>query len=114
MPIFLGSLGVLLGVMVMLAGAITFVRGLPNGVRLRPGREDPRGNWAYLMGQEGLGLGVVLLALDVVLRLSTRPFFVPGIILVLVPVALNAPRQWRKLTQSPGADVERRQRPPAD
>jgi hypothetical protein len=93
MAIFLGTLGLVLGVMVMLAGAITFVRGLPNGVELRPGRSDPRGNLLYLVNQESLGLGVVLLALDVVLRLANRPFLVPGVLLVLVPVALKFARR---------------------
>jgi hypothetical protein len=88
MAIFLGLLGLLLGLMVMLAGALTYARGLPDGVQLRPGRSDPRGNLMYLLNQEALGLGVVLLALDVVLRLVDRPFLIPGIALVLIPVAL--------------------------
>jgi hypothetical protein len=93
MAIFLGLLGMLLGLMVMLSGAITFVRGLPDGVRLRPGRSDPRGNLIYLLSQESLGLGVILLALDVVLRLGNRPFLIPGIALVLLPVALRFVRR---------------------
>jgi hypothetical protein len=93
MAVFLGTLGLLLGLLVMLAGAITFVRGLPHGVRLRPGQADPRGNLLYLLNQESLGLGVVLLALDVVLRLAGRPFLVPGLLLLLLPLALRLPRQ---------------------
>ncbi|HWE61616.1 MAG TPA: hypothetical protein VHB98_07895 [Chloroflexota bacterium] len=93
MAVFLGILGMLLGLMVMLSGAITFVRGLPDGVTLRPGRVNPRGNLIYLLNQQSLGLGVVLLALDVVLRLANRPFLVPGIVLVLVPVALRIVRR---------------------
>lgn len=89
MPIFLGSLGLILGFMVMLAGAITFVRGLPAGVELRPGRPDPRGNLQYLISQESLGLGVVFLALDVVLRLGNRPLLLPGVALLLLPVGLT-------------------------
>ena len=109
MVVFLGILGMLLGFMVMLSGAITFVRGLPDGVPLRPGRPDPRGSLLYLLNQESLGLGVVLLALDVVLRLSERPFLVPGIVLALMPVALRFVRrspspsrpQWRPPGETP-------------
>ena len=93
MAIFLGLLGLALGFLVILAGAITFVRGLPKGVELRPGRTDPRGNIQYLLSQASLGLGVVLLALDVVLRLGTRPFLVPGMLLLLLPIPLWF---WRK------------------
>ena len=95
MGIFVGSLGLLLGLLVMLSGAITYVRGLPSGVELKPGRADPRGNLIYLVGQECLGGGVVCLALDVVLRLSSRPFFVPGVFLVLVPVGFRLVRRLR-------------------
>jgi hypothetical protein len=53
----------------------------------------------YLLNQEALGLGVVLLALDVVLRLAGRPFLVPGLLLLLIPLALRLPRRpiaaWR-------------------
>lgn len=93
MTVFLGVLGLLLGLLVMLAGAITFVRGLPTGVPLRPGRENPRGNLIYLINQQSLGSGVVLLALDVVLRLGSRPFLAPGLLLLLVPVALALRRR---------------------
>jgi len=93
MGVFFGSLGLLLGLLVMLSGAITYVRGLPSGVDLKPGRPDPRGNLIYLASQACLGGGVVFLALDVVLRLGSRPFFVPGVLLVLVPVGLRLARQ---------------------
>lgn len=93
MAVFLGALGLLLGLLVMLAGAITFVRGLPSGVQLQQGQKDPRGNPVYIINQESLGLGVALLALDVVLRLPGRPFLVPGILLLLIPVALHLPRR---------------------
>lgn len=96
MTVFLGSLGMLLGLMVMLAGFITYVRGLPKGVALRPGRADPRGNVIYLISQEALGLGLTLLALDVVLRLASRPFLMPGLAFVLIPVVIAALRQWRR------------------
>ena len=92
MAVFLGALGLLLGLLVMLAGGITYVRGLPKGVQLRPGQSDPRGNPLYLLNQESLGLGVVLLALDVVLRLAGRPFLVPGLLLLAVPVLTRAAR----------------------
>jgi hypothetical protein len=97
MTIFLGTLGLLLGLMVMLAGAITFIRGLPDGVRPRPGQANPRGNLSYLVNQQCLGLGVVLLALDVVLRLAGRPFLLPGLVLLAVPFGLFARRRWRTL-----------------
>ncbi len=93
MAVFLGTIGLLLGLLVMLAGAITFVRGLPNGVKPRPGQANPRGNLLYLLNQESLGLGVVLLALDVVLRLAGRPFLIPGLLLLLLPLALRLPRR---------------------
>lgn len=110
MALFLGALGLLLGLLVMLAGALTFVRGLPDGVQLRPGRADPRGNLIYLLSQESLGLGVVLLALDVVLRLVQRPFLIPGIVLVLVPLALSLLRRRvppRRRERSAGEQRER-------
>jgi hypothetical protein len=87
MAVFLGFLGLLLGLLVMLSGAITFVRGLPEGVELKPGQRDPRGNPHFLLSQESLGLGVVLLALDVVLHLASRPYLIPGILLLLISVA---------------------------
>jgi ABC-type cobalamin transport system permease subunit len=96
MTVFLGALGLLLGLLVMLAGAITFVRGLPAGVELRPGRPDPRGNRIYLLNQESLGGGVVLLALDVVLRLGNRPFLAPGLCLLAIPFFLRAARPGRR------------------
>jgi hypothetical protein len=85
--VFLGFLGLLIGVLVMLSGAITFVRGLPDGVELKPGQRDPQGNPHFLLSQESLGLGVVLLALDVVMRLDSRPYLVPGILLLIISVA---------------------------
>src|SRR5712692_9819850 len=88
MAVFLGILGLMLGFLVMLAGVITFVRGLPTGVALRPGRADPKGNLLYLLNQMSLGLGVSFLALDVVLRLAKRPFLVPGLLLVVAPMGL--------------------------
>jgi hypothetical protein len=94
MALFLGTLGLLLGLMVMLAGFITFGRGLPTGVELQPGQPDPRGNPLYLLNQEALGLGVVLLALDVVLRLASRPFLVPGVVLLCVPVVIKVAKSW--------------------
>jgi hypothetical protein len=92
MAIFLGTLGLLLGLMVMLAGVITFIRGLPNGVDLKPGQTDPQGNPTYLVSQEALGLGVVLLALDVVMRLSSRPFLVPGLFFLVITLAVKVIR----------------------
>lgn len=89
MGVFFGSIGLILGLLVILSGAITYVRGLPSGVDLKPGRADPRGNLVYLASQVCLGGGVVLLALDVVLRLGSRPFLVPGVLLVLMPVGLR-------------------------
>ncbi len=86
MAVFLGFLGLLLGLLVLLSGAITFVRGLPDGVALKPGRSDPQGNIHFLISQESLGLGVVLLALDVVLRLESRPYLLPGILLLIISV----------------------------
>src|SRR5690348_15810251 len=96
MAVFLGALGLLLGLLVMLAGAITFVRGLPQGVELRPGRPDPRGNLIYLLNQESLGGGVVLLAFDVVLQLGNRPFLAPGLCLLAIPVFLHLARPGRR------------------
>jgi hypothetical protein len=95
MAFFLGSLGLVLGVLVMLAGAITFSRGLPDGVELRPDQRDPLGDPLFLLSQQALGAGVVLLALDVVLRLGSRPFLVPGIILLVITVAVRALRSRR-------------------
>ena len=90
MTIFLGSLGLLLGFMVCSPGSSTYVRGLPQGVNLRPGRTNPRGNLSYLIGQGTLGIGLMLLAFDVVLRLTGRPFLLPGLVFVLVPVGIGA------------------------
>lgn len=84
----------LLGCMVMLAGAITFIRGLPAGVPLRPGRLNPKGNWAYLLSQEALGLGLALLALDVALTLASRPFLTPGIVCVVLSLVPGLRRRW--------------------
>jgi hypothetical protein len=84
--VFLGFLGLLLGILVMLSGAITFVRGLPQEVELKPGQSDPQGNPHFLISQETLGLGVVLLALDIVLHLDSRPYLVPGILLLIISV----------------------------
>lgn len=95
MAVFLGTLGLLLGLLVMLAGGITFVRGMPTGVQLRPGRPDPRGNLIYLLNQESLGSGMILLALDVVLRLGNRPFLTPGLCLLAIPVLLRLVRYVR-------------------
>lgn len=103
MAVFLGLLGMLLGLMVMLSGAITFARGLPDGVQPRPGRSDPRGNLIYLLSQEALGIGVVLLALDVVLRLASRPFLIPGVVLLLVPLALRFVRRGSPSGSADGA-----------
>ena len=94
MVVFLGALGLLLGLLVMLAGIITFIRGVPTGVELRPDQADPRGNLLFLLNQEALGAGVALLALDVVLRLSTRPFLFPGLLLLVIPVVIKAGRSW--------------------
>jgi len=114
MGVFFGSLGLLLGLLVILSGAITYVRGLPSGVELKPGRADPRGNLIYLASQACLGGGVVLLALDVVLRLGSRPFFMPGVLLVLVPVGLRLirllPRAYRERGRKAAAVVRDRYR----
>lgn len=88
MSMFIGTLGLLLGVLVMLAGASTFARGLPDGVELRPGQSDPQGDVPYLAGQEALGFGVVLLALDVVFGLDSRPFLYPGVLLLVITFVL--------------------------
>jgi hypothetical protein len=104
MAVFLGVLGLLIGLLVMLAGAITFTRGLPDGVVLRPGRRDPRGNPLYLASQETLGLGVALLALDVVLRRADRPFLVPGILLLVITLVVQV------LRSSGGSDGRRQMR----
>jgi fructose-specific phosphotransferase system IIC component len=84
MAVFLGMLGLLLGLLVMLAGAVTYNHGLPEGVELPPGQADPQGNLAHLVGQEALGFGVALLAFDVVFKLAGRPFLYPGILLLVV------------------------------
>ncbi|MDB5074391.1 MAG: hypothetical protein JWO42_570 [Chloroflexi bacterium] len=94
MVVFLGALGLLLGLLVMLAGTITFIRGVPTGVELRPEQADPRGNILFLLNQEALGAGVALLALDVVLKLSSRPFLVPGLVLLGIPVVIKVGRSW--------------------
>ena len=112
MASFLGWIGLLLGLLVALAGAITFVRGLPDGVELRPGQDEPRGNLRYLLNQESLGAGVALLALDVALRLDNRPFLVPGLLLLGVVAALWLQRRWhrsRKKSTRRAADRARRQ-----
>jgi hypothetical protein len=95
MAVFLGALGLALGVLVALAGASTFLWGLPEGVELAPGRTDPRGDPLYLLSQETLGAGVVLLALNVVLRLGDRPFLIPGGILLVITFAATALRSRR-------------------
>ena len=95
MAFFVGSLGLVLGVLVMLAGIITFLRGLPEGVELQPGQSDPFGDPLYLLSQESLGLGVGFLALNVVLRLGSRPFLVPGIILLVITLVVKALRSRR-------------------
>ena len=107
MSVFLGALGLLLGLLVMLAGGITFVRGLPAGVELRPGRPDPRGNRIYLLNQESLGSGVVLLALDVVLRLGDRPFLVPGLCLLAIPAILRFVRPRCRAKRPSDSEQER-------
>jgi hypothetical protein len=92
MALFIGSLGLLLGLLLMLAGAITCVRGLPDGVELRPGQRDPRGDVLCLLSQEALGLGVALLALNVVLRRADRPFLFPAIGLLVLTIATKLVR----------------------
>ena len=111
MASFLGWLGLLIGLLVALAGAITYVRGLPDGVELRPGQDEPRGNLRYLLNQESLGAGVALLALDVALHLGNRPFLVPGLLLLGVVLALWLQRRWlraRKREGRPRSDRDRR------
>ena len=59
MAFFVGSLGLVLGVLVMLAGIITFLRGLPEGVELQPGQSDPFGdpaNYNSAMDQGAMGV----------------------------------------------------------
>lgn len=84
---FLGSLGLLLGVLVMVSGVVTFSRGLPEGVELRAGQRDPLGSPLYLLSQESLGGGVALLALNVVLRRGDRPYLFPAIVLLVITLA---------------------------
>ena len=95
MTMFIASLGLVLGVLVMVAGVITFLRGLPEGVELRPGHRDPFGDPLYLLSQEALGAGVVLLALNVVLRLAGRPYLVPGIVLLVITFLVKIIRSRR-------------------
>jgi hypothetical protein len=84
----------MLGSLVALAGVITFIRGLPTGVELRPGKTDPKHNLVYLIRQESLGCGVIFLALDVVLTLADRPFLIPGIVLLISPTLIKAIISW--------------------
>ena len=87
---FLGSLGLVLGVLVMVSGVVTFSRGLPEGVDLRAGQRDPLGSPLYLLSQETLGGGVALLALNVVLRRGDRPYLLPAIVLLVITLATRA------------------------
>ncbi len=95
MTMFIGSLGLLLGVLVMVAGVITFARGLPEGVELRSGQRDPLGDPLYLLSQESLGGGVALLATNVVLHRADRPFLIPGILLLVIMIGVKILRSRR-------------------